>query len=115
MPGSLSTKENSRSVAGCSFGCGFGPVRLTAPVRVTSRELGGRRCVLAYEALPGHPESGAEEFVVVRHDHDAVWFEISVDSRPGPWWASAVAPIARILQHDFTVRYLLAARQVGRP
>lgn len=91
-----------------------GPVRLGAPVRVISRERGEGRCVLAYQALPGHPEVGSEEFAVELHDDGSVWFAIAVASRPGPWWARLLAPAARILQHDYTVRYLLAARRYGR-
>lgn len=91
----------------------LGPVPIIAPVEVTRLEAGEARTVLAYRALPGHPEIGTEEFAVELHASGEVDFVLSVESRPGPWWARAAAPIARPVQRNFTVRYLLAARHFG--
>jgi uncharacterized protein (UPF0548 family) len=61
-----------------------GPLRITAPCRVTWTDDTADRAGFAYGALPGHPECGEEAFVLDRTG-DGTWLSIRAFSRPDRW------------------------------
>ena len=70
------------------------------------------RAGFAYGTLPGHPESGIEEFLLTRTATGEVRLDIDAVSRPAAWYARLGAPVARLVQARLTRRYL---RAVTRP
>ncbi|HEX7349966.1 DUF1990 domain-containing protein, partial [Brachybacterium sp.] len=60
---------------------GLGPLRLTAPCRVLWLVDEPDRQGFAYGTLPGHPESGIEQFTVTRTATGLVRFHLDVVSR----------------------------------
>lgn len=94
------------------LGWGVGRVRLRAPCRVvlTVEEPAARG--FAYGTLRGHPESGEESFVV-RLDGDVVRLDIVAFSRPGRWYSRLGSPVARLIQHRITDRYLAVLRDAS--
>jgi uncharacterized protein (UPF0548 family) len=59
-----------------------------------------------YGTLPGHPESGAEAFVVTIDADDVVRLTISAYSRPASWYARLGGPVTRMLQMRMARRFL---------
>lgn len=86
------------------LGLGIG-VLLVIPCRVVYVIDESRRRGFAYGTLPDHPEQGEEAFIVTLDDADAVWFEITVFSRPGAAGVRWAAPIAKAIQSLATRRY----------
>lgn len=84
------------------------PLRLTIPCRVTRVIDEPDRAGFGYITLPGHPESGIEQFTVTRTATGLVRFHLDVVSRPAAWYARLGAPLARLVQELFTRRYLRA-------
>ena len=84
------------------------PFRITAPCRVLWVIEEPDRAGFAYATLPGHPESGIEEFTVTRTATGQVRFHLDVVSRPATWYARLGAPVSRLVQELITRRYLRA-------
>lgn len=61
----------------------------------------------AYGTLPGHPEAGEEEFLLVRSG-ERVGFRITAFSRPTSRLARFGGPVSRRIQDLYTARYLAA-------
>lgn len=80
---------------------------VTIPCRVVRVIEEPDRVGFTYGTLPGHPESGEEEFVVSRHG-DEVTFTITAFSRPETRLARALRPVASAAQVLYTWRYLAA-------
>lgn len=87
---------------------GLGPLRLTAPCRVLWLLEEPDRQGFAYGTLPGHPESGIEQFTVTRTATGLVRFHLDVVSRPATWYARLGGPLSRRAQELITRRYLRA-------
>ncbi|MGP9680815.1 DUF1990 domain-containing protein [Brachybacterium sp. AOP3-A1-3] len=87
---------------------GIGPLRITAPCRVLWVIDEPDRAGFAYGTLPGHPETGIEEFTVTRTATGVVRFHLDAVSRPAAWYARLGAPFSRLLQELVTRRYLRA-------
>ena len=66
------------------------------------------RAGFAYGTLPGHPESGIEQFTVTRTATGLVRCHLDVVSRPAAWYARLGAPVSRLVQELITRRYLRA-------
>ncbi|TNM36726.1 DUF1990 domain-containing protein [Nocardioides albidus] len=87
---------------------GVGPAAVNAPVRVVRIVEQSDRVAFAYGTLPGHPESGEEEFAVAIDPAGDVTVRIEAFSRPALWWSRLAAPGARLVQVAVTGRYLRA-------
>lgn len=91
---------------------GPGPLSLRIPCRVVQViDEPGRRG-FAYGTLPGHPESGEEQFLL---DHDAdgaIRFTVTGFSRPASLLARLGGPVSRRAQDWMTRRYLAALDQL---
>ena len=87
---------------------GPGPLSLTIPCRVVSAIEEADRVGFAYGTLPGHPESGEEQFLIERNG-DEVRFQIHAFSRPSSHLARLAGPLGRQFQRVMTDRYLKAA------
>ena len=89
---------------------GFGPLRVTAPVRVvhTIQEKDARG--FAYGTLPGHPETGEEQFVVELASSGLVLLTVTAFSRADSRLARLSGPVDDVAQALITRRYLLALR-----
>lgn len=87
---------------------GWGPLNVTAPVRMVYLIDEPDRKSFAYGTLAGHPESGEESFTVELHGDDAVTFTIAAFSRPKSFLARVASPLTRAIQSGITNRYLLA-------
>ena len=61
-----------------------------------------------YGTLPGHPESGIEQFTVTRTATGLVRVHLDAVSRPATWYARLGAPVTRLAQEIATRRYLRA-------
>jgi uncharacterized protein (UPF0548 family) len=85
----------------------MGPVQ--APCRVVYVVDEPDRRGFAYGTLPGHAESGEEQFVV-RYDPatDEVHAEVVAFSRHATWWSRLGSPVASVAQRVITQRYLRA-------
>jgi uncharacterized protein (UPF0548 family) len=101
------TASHDRAEPGATVVVGRGPVK--APCRVVYVVDEPDRRGFAYGTLPGHPESGEEQFVV-RFDPAtaAVHAEVTAFSRPGTWWSKAAAPLTRLFARLMITRYLRA-------
>jgi uncharacterized protein (UPF0548 family) len=66
----------------------------------------------AYGTLPGHPEAGEEEFLLIR-SAGRVEFRISAFSRPTSRLARLGGPVSRRMQDFYTARYLAAFDRPG--
>lgn len=86
------------------------PFQLTVPCRVLWVIDEPDRAGFAYGTLPGHPESGIEQFTVTRTATGLVRFHLDVVSRPAAWYARLGAPVFRLVQELITRRYLRALR-----
>lgn len=91
-----------------AIGLGAGPARLWMPCRVTDVVDEPGRAGFTYATLPGHLESGVEEFGVERTDDGAAWCTITAVSKPGSWITALAGPAARLGQDFFARRYLRA-------
>lgn len=91
----------------------FGPLTVTAPVRVVYLIDETDRVGFAYGTMRGHPTSGEESFIVEKHDDDSVWLTIRAFSRPSTWYYRLASPLLRLQQARFTKRYLRALHPVG--
>lgn len=80
--------------------------RLVIPCRVVWTVEEPDRIGFAYGTLPGHPECGEESFVVTMDAAGDVWFEVTAFSRVAAWYARLGRPVAAVLQHLATERYL---------
>jgi uncharacterized protein (UPF0548 family) len=98
----------ARSGTTVVLGQRIGLVWALAPCRVVQHVDSASRAGFAYATLPGHPEEGVEEFVVVRED-GATWFEVTAVSRPDLPFAAVAAPVARLVAARATQHYLDAA------
>jgi uncharacterized protein (UPF0548 family) len=85
---------------------GWGPVAVTAPVRVVYTVDEPHRRGFAYGTLPGHPESGEEAFVVELGEDGQVRVHITAFSRPASTLARAAGPVSHRVQDWVTSRYL---------
>lgn len=75
------------------------PARIVAVIQETGPL---ERFGFAYGSLPGHAESGEEQFSVEwRHEDDSVWYDLRGVSRPGRWFSAAVRPLTRGVQRRF--------------
>lgn len=87
---------------------GIAPFTITAPCRVLQVIDEPDRQGFTYGTLPGHPESGIEQFTVTRTATGLVRVHLDAVSRPATWYARFGAPITRIAQEIATRRYLRA-------
>jgi uncharacterized protein (UPF0548 family) len=85
-----------------------GPLRFTAYCRVVDVIDEPDRAGFRYGTLAGHPESGAESFVVTIDPVGTVRLEIAAFSRPASWYARLGGPLTRWAQDAATERYLRA-------
>jgi len=85
----------------------LGPVQ--APCRVVYVVDEPDRRGFAYGTLPGHAESGEEQFAV-RYDPatDEVYAEVVAFSRHATWWSKLGSPVTSVIQRLVTDRYLRA-------
>ena len=84
------------------------PFQFTAPCRVLQVIDAPDRAGFTYGTLPGHPESGIEQFTLTRTATGLVRFHLDVVSRPATWYARLGAPVTRLVQELVTRRYLRA-------
>lgn len=89
---------------------GYRPLRITAPCRVLQVVDAPDRAGFTYGTLPGHPESGIEQFTLTRTATGLVRFHLDAVSRPAAWYARLGAPVTRLVQELVTRRYLRALR-----
>ncbi|MDN5685583.1 MAG: DUF1990 domain-containing protein [Brachybacterium sp.] len=87
---------------------GVGPFTITAPCRVLQVIDEPGRQGFRYATLPGHPESGIEQFLVTRTATGLVRVHLDAVSRPATWYARLGAPVTRVVQEIATRRYLRA-------
>lgn len=90
---------------------GVGPLAIQAPVRVLSVIDEPTRRGFVYGTLPGHPESGEEQFLVELLHDGRVVCRITAFSRPGSWLTRLGGPAARLVQRWVTTRYLNSLRE----
>lgn len=89
---------------------GVGHLRVTAPVRVVHAIDERSARGFAYGTLPGHPESGEEQFVVELTHSGLVLLTITTFSLPAWRLARLSGPVDDVAQALMTRRYLLALR-----
>lgn len=94
---------------------GVGPLVVSAPCRVVYVVDEPDRQGFAYGTLPGHPESGQEEFVVERGADGRVEFSITAFSKPATALAKLGGPLTTWFQRRMTTRYLRGAVTLGGP
>ena len=94
---------------------GIGPLSILAPCRVLWVIDEPDRAGFAYGTLPGHPESGIEQFTVTRTDTGVVRFHLDAVSKPATWYARLGAPVSRLVQEVVTRRYLRALSTRAAP
>lgn len=85
----------------------LGPLRVQAPCRVLEVIAEPERRGFGYGTLRGHPEAGAEWFVV-SIEHDVVRLTVTAFSRPASRLALLAPPATALVQYAFTRRYLRA-------
>ncbi|HUR67914.1 MAG TPA: DUF1990 family protein [Candidatus Thermoplasmatota archaeon] len=76
----------------------IGPLRFDGPALVSAFWDDPSRAGFAYEALPGHAESGWISFDLHLADEGDVRFCIVSESAPAHWLARLGAPVARAVQ-----------------
>src|SRR5699024_1679546 len=89
------------------------PFSVIAPCRVLWLIDEPDRAGFAYGTLPGHPESGIEQFVVSRTPTGPVQLHLDAVSRPATWSARPAAPVARRPPESLARRYLHALASRG--
>jgi uncharacterized protein (UPF0548 family) len=65
----------------------------------------------AYGTLPGHVESGEEQFLIERTDDGAVWYDVRAFSRPQHMLTKIGFPLVRCLQKRFVRQSAAAMRK----
>jgi uncharacterized protein (UPF0548 family) len=102
-----------RAVPGATIVCsiGVGPLRLSAPCRVSWAVDEPTRRGFGYATLPGHPESGEEAFVARLDEQGRVWLSVVAFSRPGRWFTAVSGPVIPLLQRAVVRRYVRAVRR----
>jgi uncharacterized protein (UPF0548 family) len=105
--------EHARAVAGADYvlHARFGPVGIREPVRVVTVVDQPRRVGFAYGTLQGHPVSGEEAFILVRHG-DEVRFTFRSVTAPGRGQWRLLYPVILLAQRLYRRRYL---RALGQP
>ncbi|MDR6216463.1 DUF1990 domain-containing protein [Deinococcus soli (ex Cha et al. 2016)] len=86
----------------------FSPLALAFCDRVTDVIDEPRRQGFTYATLPGHPERGAEAFLIEWHADDRVTFTVRAVSQPGWPLLRLVRPALAWLQGRATRQYLRA-------
>ena len=94
---------------------GIGPLSILAPCRVLWVIDEPDRAGFAYGTLPGHPESGIEQFTVTRTGTGVVRFHLDAVSKPATWYARLGRPVSRLVQEVVTRRYLRALSTRAAP
>ncbi|NKY53502.1 DUF1990 family protein [Nocardia vermiculata] len=90
---------------------GFGPLAITAPCRVVYVLDEPDRRGFAYGTLPGHPESGEEQFAVEYDPADrSVYGVVAAFSRPAVWYIRLAGPLVGVVQRLIGARYIHAIR-----
>jgi uncharacterized protein (UPF0548 family) len=92
----------------------LGPLRITAPCRVSWTADDADRAGFAYGTLPGHPERGEEAFILRRTSEGTV-LTIRAFSRPDRWYSRLGAPVSRLVQRHVTAAYLRAIPSAIQP
>jgi uncharacterized protein (UPF0548 family) len=87
---------------------GVGPLLIPANCEVVAVVDAEDEAGFAYGTLPGHPERGEEAFLVRLRDDGLVVGSIAAFSRPAPWGAALVSPLAQRAQRIMARRYLTA-------
>lgn len=87
---------------------GWRRAALRIPCRVVEVIEEPRRRGFSYGTLPGHPESGEEQFLLELEADGRVRFTISAFSRPASPLAKLSGPAGRAVQWFMTKRYLRA-------
>jgi uncharacterized protein (UPF0548 family) len=87
---------------------GWRRAALRIPCRVVDVIEEPRRRGFSYGTLPGHPESGEEQFLLELQDDGRVRFTITAFSRPASRLARLSGPAGRAVQWFMTKRYLRA-------
>ncbi|MER7005194.1 DUF1990 domain-containing protein [Dactylosporangium sp. NPDC000555] len=95
-----------------SAGIGVGALRLWAPCRIVWVVDEPDRYGFGFGTLPGHVETGEESFLLSTDETGDVWFEVRAFSRPAKWWVRLGSPVARLVQHRVTDRYVDAMRRL---
>ena len=85
---------------------GIGPASVSIPCRVVAVVDEARRRGFSYGTLPGHPESGEEQFVLEQRADGRIDFTITAFSRPATVLARLAGPAGRAGQRFMTQRYL---------
>ena len=85
---------------------GFGLLSLAIPCRVVAVIDEPHRRGFSYGTLPGHPESGEEEFVLELSDDGRIEATITAFSRPATVLARLGGPVGRAGQRYMSTRYL---------
>lgn len=65
-----------------------------------------------YATLPGHPESGEEQFLLEQQDDGRIYFTITAFSKPASTVAKLGGPVGRAAQWLVTERYLRALDRI---
>lgn len=87
---------------------GLGVAAIKAPVKIVYVVNESHRKGFAYGALPGHPESGEEAFLLELHADGVVTLTITAFSRPSSLLVRVAGPVSRAVQRWITRRYLRA-------
>lgn len=87
---------------------GVGPLSVKIPCRVVNVIDEARRKGFSYGTLPGHPETGEEQFLLEQHDDGRIAFTITAYSRPASPLARLGGPVTRAAQRYMTQQYLTA-------
>lgn len=79
---------------------------IAAPCRIEAVIDEADRYGFIYATLPGHPERGAESFMVMIADDGAVQCHIAAVSAPGAWATRIAGPLGWAIQSAATSGYL---------
>jgi len=92
-----------------TLGCSF--LSMAAPCRIVTFIDEPDRYGFIYATLPGHPERGAESFIVTIADDGTVKFQIAAVSAPGDCSTRLAGPLGRAVQSFATSGYLRSMRR----
>lgn len=84
---------------------------IAAPCRIVTVIDEPSRFGFVYATLPGHPERGAESFIVSISDEGAVTFHIVALSAPADVLTRMAGPLGRFVQSAATTGYLRSMRR----
>ncbi len=87
---------------------GVGPLLIPAHCEVVAVVDEPQEAGFAYGTLSGHPERGEEAFLVQQRDDGIVVGSVAAFSRPAPWGASLLSPLAERAQRIVARRYVAA-------